>query len=170
MKPPAFHESGTDQTCVDGVKARLFADSMRNRSILGRGLGAQLASFALAGLLTNAALYALYLLLTRFGTSPLLAMSVSYLAGAMLGFAVNGRCTFPESPKGRRTFIRFAAAHALGYLFNAAGLSLAVAHWGVAHYWAQLFMVGATAVLLFVLQRWWVFTIARSNPIVDPSD
>ena len=137
---------------------------MAARGATELGLGAQFAFFALIGVLTNGALYGLYLWLTFMGIAPFEAMSVSYLAGVALSFASNSRITFAGRSSDGQAFIRFGAAYALGYVFNAAGLYLSVAGMGVPHYWAQLFMICANAALLFVLQRWWVFKALPVNP------
>lgn len=129
-----------------------------------RSLGGQLSSFALIGLLTNGVLYGLYLWLTWQWLSPIMAMSIAYVAGVALSFVLNGRITFAGRSSAPLALVRFVAAYAVGYIFNAAGLLLAVAGMNIPHYWAQLFMIGATAVLLFILQRWWVFR----TPPVDP--
>lgn len=132
-----------------------------------RGLRAQLVSFALIGLLTNGALYGFYLWLTYVGATPLVAMSMAYVTGVALSFILNGRITFVGRSSGRQAFIRFIVAYGFGYIFNAAGLVLAISGLGVPHYWAQLFMIGATAVFLFILQRWWVFRMAPTDPLTS---
>lgn len=130
-----------------------------------RSLGAQLSSFALIGLLTNGALYGLYLWLTWVWLSPIMAMSIAYVTGVALSFVLNGRITFAGRSTAPLALVRFIAAYAVGYVFNAAGLLLAVVGMSIPHYWAQLFMIGATAVLLFVLQRWWVFRAPSVDPV-----
>jgi putative flippase GtrA len=139
------------------------------RSSSERSLVAQLASFALIGLLTNGALYGFYLWLTYVGSTPLAAMSVAYVTGVALSFILNGRITFAGRSSGRQALVRFVVAYGFGYVFNAAGLVLAISGLGVPHYWAQLFMIGATAVFLFILQRWWVFRTPSANALASSS-
>ena len=135
-----------------------------------RGFGAQLVSFALVGLVTSTALYGLYLYLTFIGAHPLAAMSVAYVTGVVLSFTLQGRITFAGLSTSRYTFIRYVAVYAMGYVFNAVGLFLAITGWGVPHYWAQLCMIGLTAAFLFILQRWWVFKASPANPATPSSN
>jgi putative flippase GtrA len=118
---------------------------------------AQLLRFGLVGLATNAVGFAIYLGLTQLGTPPMLAMSLVYGAGVLQGFWANRRWTFSFQGAGGPALARYCAAYAIGYLVNLGGLYLLAARLGHQHAIVQAAMVFVVAVLLFVLQRYWVF-------------
>jgi putative flippase GtrA len=120
-------------------------------------IGQQFLRYALVGLLSNAALYLLYLLLTGWGLEPKLAMSLLYCVGIVQTFFANRNWSFRSQAAGRASFIRYLLAYLVGYGVNLLGLMLLVDRFGLPHRWVQALMVVVVAMLLFMLQRFWVF-------------
>jgi len=117
----------------------------------------QLFSYAMVGMLSNLAGYALYLLLTHLGCTPKLTMTMLYATGAAIGFFANRRFTFRHDGHVGAAGVRFMLAHALGYLLNLALLLLFVDVLDFAHQIVQAIAIVVVALFLFVLFRSFVF-------------
>ena len=117
----------------------------------------QLIYFIAIGVSLNAALYAVYLLLTHTVMGSRAAMTVTYGAGVLIGFALNRRFTFRFIGGGGSALLRYVGAYAIGYAINFVALWVLVDGYGLAHEIVQGFMVPTLAAILFLLQRYWVF-------------
>ena len=124
----------------------------------------QFFRYALVGLASNALLYAIYVVLTRIGIEPKLAMTLLYVAGVAQTFAFNKRWSFRHSGTRVPAFARYCAAYLLGYALNFLALLILVDRLGYPHQLVQGVMVLALAVMLFVLQKFWVFRDVRPAP------
>jgi putative flippase GtrA len=122
----------------------------------------QLWRYGLVGLASNATLYLIYLGLTHLGLAPIAAMSASYALGVALTFPANKAWTFRDRGPSGNVAVRYGAAHATGYLTNLAVLSLCVTALGWPHAWVQAGAIGLVALLLFLLQKHWVFRDRRT--------
>jgi putative flippase GtrA len=120
-------------------------------------IGRQFLRYVVIGLLLNAAFYAAYLLLTWRGAPPRWAMTATYCGGVCVGFALNRRITFQHDGPRLPLFLRYAAAYALGYVVNLVAILVLEDRAGLAHQWVQAAMVFALAIMLFLLQKFWVF-------------
>lgn len=117
----------------------------------------QLARYGVVGILLNACLYGVYLILTVLGLSPALASTAVFVMGIPLSLKAHGRLTFrvPDVSLGRK--LSFAGGYVLGYAVQI-GLLLALYRGlGVPHQVAQLCAVLAVALVLFFYQRRVVF-------------
>jgi len=121
----------------------------------------QFSRYAFVGLASNALLYALYLLLTFLGIGPKTAMTLLYLIGVLQTFHFNRGWSFRHEGRRSPALVRYVAAYLLGYALNLAMLLLLVDHLGWPHQWVQGAMIVSLAVLLFLLQRYWVFRPVR---------
>jgi putative flippase GtrA len=120
--------------------------------------------FAVVGVLLNATLYAAYLVLTRTVLEARPAMTIVYVAGVLIGFLLNRSITFRFRGRFSAAMARYVAAYALGWAVNWVALWVLVDKARVPHELVQLGMIPTLAVLLFVLQRYWVFpTHARAS-------
>lgn len=117
----------------------------------------QLIRYGVTGLLANAVLYAVYLLMTAFGVGPKTAATIAYGLGVSLAFHVNRSWTFQHAGRGLTALHRFLAAYAIGYLLNLALLYLLVDLAGLTHEWVQGAAIVMVAAVLFPLQKHWVF-------------
>ena len=117
----------------------------------------ELARFAVVGIISNATLYLLYLLLTLLGVGPKIAMTIAYLVGALQGFALNRRWTFADKIARMESLPRYAVAYALGYLLNYAFILVLVDRFGIAHQAVQGVAIFVVAIFLFITQKYWVF-------------
>jgi putative flippase GtrA len=118
----------------------------------------QFTRYVLIGLLLNAPLYGSYLWLSHTWTGSRGAMSVTYCAGVLLGFVLNRKITFGFRGDQVGALARYIASYGIGYAIDFAGLWLLVERGGFRHEWVQAFLTIAIAVMLFALQRYWVFS------------
>jgi putative flippase GtrA len=123
----------------------------------------QLIAFVVIGVLVNASLYAVYLLLTHVVMGSRAAMTITYCAGVLIGFALNRRITFRFEGDNASALLRFVGAYAIGYAVNFAGLWLLVDRFGAPHEIVQGGMVLGIAVTLFLLQKYWIFRARASR-------
>lgn len=117
----------------------------------------QFVKYALVGLASNGLLYLAYLLLTGLGLGHKTAMTLLYALGVLQTFVFNRGWTFGHRGRASHAFVRYVAAYACGYALNLGALLLLVDRLGFAHEAVQGLMILALAVMLFLLQRFWVF-------------
>jgi putative flippase GtrA len=129
-------------------------------------IGWQFLRFAAIGVVLNASLYGVYLLLTRSLLGSLGAMTVVYAAGVLLGFLLNRRITFRHHGAARVALLRYVVCYVVGYFIDLSLLWLLARRLGMPHEIVQGGITIGLAVLLFVLQKYWVFAPLRQ---VDPA-
>lgn len=117
----------------------------------------QFLRYAIVGLASNLVLYFAYLGLTMLGVGPKTAMSVLYVLGVAQTFLFNRAWSFGHGGALHGAFARYVASYGFGYLFNLVVLWVAVDHMGLPHQIVQGIMILTLAVMLFLLQKFWVF-------------
>jgi putative flippase GtrA len=106
---------------------------------------------------SNLALYILYLGLTALGVTPKIAMSLLFLVGVVMSFVWHKQWTFGYEGSSRRALPRYAVAYGGAYLLNFVLLVVLAGELGWPHQIVQAGAMGLNALLLFLLQRHWVF-------------
>lgn len=117
----------------------------------------QIAKYIIVGLLSNAAGYSTYLLLTHFSLPPKTAMTLLYITTAALSFLGNQRITFSYSGKLLGASIRYVTVQATGYLINLAILMVFVDQLGYNHRIVQAIAIFTVACYLYVSLKIFVF-------------
>ncbi|MHC8343377.1 GtrA family protein [Pseudomonas sp. RT6P73] len=117
----------------------------------------QIFSYMLIGALTNLAGYGLYILLTYFGNTPKITMSILYSAGAIIGFFANRRFTFGHDGHIGSAGVRYLLAQLFGYFLNFVLLVIFVDWVGFAHQIVQAIAIVVVAIFLFIVSRAFVF-------------
>lgn len=117
----------------------------------------EFARFATVGVVSNAALFLLYLLLTQLGLGHKLAASVTYVIGVLQTFVFNRSWSFQDRGAAGPALGRYITAYGLGYALNILVLALLVDRMGYPHPWVQGGMIIVLAVMLFAAQKLWVF-------------
>lgn len=117
----------------------------------------QFLRYAVVGLASNLVLYLAYLGLTIFGMGPKTAMSLLYTLGVAQTFLFNRTWSFGHDGALHGAFARYVASYSFGYLLNLAVLWVAVDNMGLPHQIVQGIMILSLAILLFLLQKFWVF-------------
>lgn len=128
----------------------------------------QAMRFGIVGLASNGVGFLLYLLLTRLGAGPKLAMTVLFVIGTLQTFVFNKKWSFEYRNKDRAVLGRYVATYALGYLVNLIALLILVDKAGLPHAIVQGAMILVIAALMFILQKFWVFATPVS--LVHPSE
>lgn len=123
----------------------------------------QILRYAAVGLAANLSLYAIYLVLTATIFEPKTAMTVTYACGVLMTYWFNRRWTFAQQGFGGYSLLRYVAAYASGYTINVLALLIFVDHYGIRHEIVQACMTVLLAIMLFLLQKYWVFRTAPEN-------
>jgi putative flippase GtrA len=117
--------------------------------------------FLLAGAAQLVLDWAVFVGLTALGVPPAPANLVGRIAGASLGFWLNGRVTFatPDAPRlGGRRFMRFAIVWLLLTAVSTALVTAIAGSLGLGQAWlAKPLVEGMLAVVSFFLYRHWVY-------------
>ena len=118
----------------------------------------EIVCFGLVGVFSNLILYLVFLGITWLGVDPKLAMTILYATGVLQTFFVNRRWTFSHAGSPTRSFCRYLLLHLGCYLLNLALLYWLVDNAQLSAPWVQAGAVLLNAGLLFLAQKYWVFT------------
>ena len=117
----------------------------------------ELLRFGVVGLASNVLLYLLYLAVTAVGVEPKVAVTLIYLVGVLQTFILNKRWTFQHEGHARRTAARYWIAYTLSYAANMVLLFIFVDIAGFDHRVVQGILIAVIGLVLFGLQKYWVF-------------
>ena len=117
----------------------------------------QLIRYGLVGVVSNTAIYFVYLLITYLGLEPKTAMTLVYIVGAIIGFIGNRKWTFAHRGNSSSAALRYVLAHLSGYLLNFLILFTFVDRLGYAHQWVQAAAIMIVAGFLFIILKYFVF-------------
>ena len=117
----------------------------------------QLIRYGLVGVVSNTAIYFVYLLITYLGLEPKTAMTLVYIVGAIIGFIGNRKWTFAHHGDFSSAAFRYVPAHLFGYLLNFLILFTFVDRLGYAHQWVQAVAIIIVAGFLFIVFKYFVF-------------
>ncbi|MGC8736954.1 MAG: GtrA family protein [Dissulfurimicrobium sp.] len=126
-------------------------------------VGRQILRYILVGSLSNILLYLLYIALTTLGVGPKMAMTGLFALGVLQTFILNKRWTFAHAGDTQRSLFRYLIAYGGCYLLNLSILILFVDHMGMPHQIVQGVAIVFFAALLFLLQKYWIFTNADKS-------
>jgi putative flippase GtrA len=129
----------------------------------------QFYRYGVTGLLSNGILYVGYLVLTGLGLGPKLAASLVFAVGVTVSYILNSRWTFSHHGGGRNVYSRYWVAYGLAYVLNMSMLALLVDEMGLKHQVVQGVLVLVIALLLFLLQKYWVFRRTGDRSSHSPS-
>lgn len=121
--------------------------------------------YVLVGVISNLVLYIAYLGLTALSMAPKSAMSLLYVVGVVQSFVFNKRWTFGYAGSIRKVLPRYAVAYGGSYLLNLALLAILVDYFRWPHQIVQAGAMGLNALILFLLQRHWVFPKNSDNTV-----
>lgn len=105
-------------------------------------------------------LYALvyWLLVRHAGARPQIGNIAGYLVAVASGYVLHSRVTFRDhGERDRGTQLRFAAASLLSYALNAFWVWLMTEYFRLPPEAPIVLMATLTPILLFAINRWWVF-------------
>jgi putative flippase GtrA len=117
----------------------------------------QMIRFGIIGFLSNSIIYLLYLFFTVMGMGHKTAMTLLFATGALQTFIFNKLWTFDYHGIIRTSFAKYLVIYCFAYVFNLVALFFFVDHLGYEHQIVQGLIIIFTGVVLFTLQRYWVF-------------
>jgi putative flippase GtrA len=118
----------------------------------------QFVKYLAVGGLTNGFAYVGYILLTLAGVNPIASMSIVYCFASVIAFTANRGWTFQSDGRVGRSLPRYVISQVIGYATNLILLYCLYYVLGLPHQAAQLIGIGLVAVLLFLLNRYYVFS------------
>src|SRR5574338_59965 len=124
----------------------------------------QLIRYGIVGVASNAVGYLLYLGIIAAGMEHKLAMTLLYVIGVAQTFIFNKRWSFSHSGAHGPAFVRYCLAYSMGYFVNLVALFVLVDQLGYPHQIVQGAMILTLPVMLFLLQKFWVFRSTSSLP------
>lgn len=118
--------------------------------------GAQFTKFCAVGALATVLQYSVLVAMVRmFGTDPILASSIGFVASAVVNYQLNYHFTFRSDRSHAQASIRFAAIALMGLGLNTAIMHIGTAIMGIHYFGVQ---VATTIVVLgwtfFANRRW----------------
>jgi putative flippase GtrA len=122
-----------------------------------RPLSRQIAKYLMVGAFTNSLAYGFYILLTSAGTGPITGMSIVFILASASTFTANRNWTFKSETSLSRSGIRFILCQILGYATNLILLMWLYYGLEIPHQAAQIMSIGIVAIVLFLLNRYFVF-------------
>lgn len=117
----------------------------------------QFIKYAVVGIVSNLALFGVYLILTAAGLPPKLAVTGLYALGVLQTFVFNRSWTFKHRGSAPKSLWKYALAYLSGYFINLAILYVFVDRLGFYHAYVQGAVVPALAIYLFLIQKYVVF-------------
>jgi putative flippase GtrA len=121
----------------------------------------QFIRYVVVGTATNGGGYLLFFALTALGLHPVVAISIVYPIQICLAFILNKRWSFSHEGRVTSSLAKCLVAYAVCYLLNVAVLRLFVGHLGFSHLIVQAVAIPVFALLLFLIQKYWVFRQRR---------
>lgn len=118
----------------------------------------QVIRFGFVGLVSNAFIFIIYLVITDIGVEPKKAMTLTYIIGVIIGFFGNRKWTFDHGGKFSIAALRYVVVYFFGYLLNFMLLFVFVDYLGYFHQWVQFVSILVVAVFLFLSSKYFVFS------------
>ncbi len=117
----------------------------------------QLVRFSLVSIMVNLVGYMLYLLITYFGGTPKITMTLLYGVSVTASFLGNSKLVFTHKGSQLGAGVRYVIAHCFAYCINLTMLIVLVDKLGYAHQWAQASAILVVAAFLFLAFKFFVF-------------
>lgn len=138
---------------------------MKNRLavLMSQRLHVQFLCYVFVGLVLNAGLYGVYLLLTWRSMGHEAAMTITFALGTLLSFLANRSITFRHRGDRFAALRRFVACYAVLYLTNVLALWVFASQMHVPHQIVQGCVILVLALLSFMAQKYWVFPSAPNT-------
>jgi len=123
----------------------------------------ELAKYGIIGVSSNLTLYIAYIFLTGAGVGHKTSMTLLYAVGTLLTFLLNKTWTFKHKGDHAGSLTRYLITYFSGYVTNVLFLVLLVDTLKYDHRIVQFFLIFLVAIQLFVIQRLWVFRVAKEK-------
>lgn len=127
----------------------------------------QFIKYSVVGIISNGLLYVAYLFLTTYGLGHKTSMTLLYVLGVLQTFFLNKKWTFAIRGAIPKSFARYCFSYTFGFLVNLLALYYFVDHLLFSHKVVQGIMILFNAILLFILQKFWVFNHVKPKNNVN---
>ena len=127
----------------------------------------QFIRYVLVGAFTNVSGYLLYLFVTSLGVSPILTISIFYPIYICLAFYLHKTFSFGHKGQVTASAFKYLVAYVGCYLLNVGMLAYFSGYLGIPHWIVQAGAVVSIALLLFIVQRYWIFRSQATAPTVE---
>jgi len=129
----------------------------------------QLVRYVIVGVITNASGYLLYLVVTYWGVSPTLSMTVIYGTVTLMGFFGNRKLTFHDTGTIWSSGSRYLLVYGIGFVFQYAMLVIFYEGRGYPHQLVQITSACVVTGFLFFALKYFVFPQhADASPTAKP--
>lgn len=108
----------------------------------------KLSKYGIIGVLSNAFLYLIFLLLLWVDIAPVLASGLCYVFGVTISYIFNRKWTFQSERSHMKDMISFLSAYGVGLIVTLISMYL-LTMWIVPEI-AQIIVIGITAVTIYV--------------------
>jgi putative flippase GtrA len=125
----------------------------------------QLFRYGVVGVLNNLLGYGIYLLVTFFWLEPMIAISLLYPVGAIIGYFGHSKYAFAYQGKHTHALIRYVIAHIISYGVNFLMLYTLWEKLRYPHQAVQGAAILVCAGILFLMFRYFVFPNSRTDPL-----
>lgn len=125
----------------------------------------QFIRYAAVGVAANICGYLLFALFTELGVSPVLTISIFYPVHIGLAFYFNKKWSFRFQGHLSSSAVRYLIAYAGCYVLNVSMLKFFNGFLGYSHLIVQAAAIVIIAMLLFLAQKFWVFSKRSDSPL-----
>ena len=126
-------------------------------SVKIRSTSGEFVRYALVGLASNGVVFFMYLVATSLGVGHKLAATLAYGLGVAQTFVLNRSWSFADRGLVGPALLRYLSVYFAGYVINMIALVSLVDYAGLPRVWVQGSAIIVVAIVLFALQKWWVF-------------
>jgi len=127
----------------------------------------QFIRYVIVGLSANVAGFLIYILVTSLGVSPILTISIFYLIYICLSFYFNKTWSFGHHGQRAVSAMKYLIVYCSCYILNVILLAYFNSYLGFSHLIVQAGAIVPIALLLFVVQRYWVFRTQATPPVIE---
>lgn len=127
----------------------------------------QLIRYGIVGVVSNGLLYLVYIALTFMYVIPEVAATIAYVLGVCWTYFFNRNWSFESRAAHRKAAPRYALTYLAGYFITIGILAAGYRWMGMQHFISQLIAIGAAAIVIFLLLRFWVFANAKPSELLD---
>jgi putative flippase GtrA len=135
-----------------------------------KGWTAEGFRYVIIGIASNVVLYSAYIFLAHLGVEHKTAMTILYFLGVIQTFYFQKRWTFAHDGHMLSALNRYFTAYGLCYVGNLAALYFFVDRLGWEHEFVQAGAIVGFALMLFFLQKFWVFRFGSESFSSTKSD
>lgn len=123
----------------------------------------QFIRYGIVGVVSNGLLYLLYITLTYMRVIPEFAATIAYVLGGSWTYFFNRNWSFESGAAHRKAAPRYALTYLAGYFITIGILAIGYRWIGMQHFISQLIAICITAIVNFLLLRFWVFANAKPS-------